>query len=250
MNKNEQKCNFGLVGKEISYSFSRQYFQEKFSRENINNATYVNFDLANITELNAVLKTPNLKGFNVTIPYKEAIIKGLDYIEETAQKIGAINTVKILPNKKTKGYNTDVYGFELALKLKLQKQHKKALILGSGGASKAVKFVFDKLAIPYIIISRNPIEKQLSYKDITPEIMMSHLLIINTTPLGTFPNIADTPNIPYAYLTDKHYLFDLVYNPLKTQFLINGEKKGASIQNGLKMLEFQAEKAWEIWKMP
>ncbi len=239
---------YGLVGKQIDYSFSKQYFATKFIKEGIEASQYDNYPITAIEDFPLILKNnPNIKGLNVTIPYKETILEYLDEVSPTVQKIGAVNTIKITKNKKLIGYNTDIYGFELALKLKLKKIHQKALILGSGGAAKAVKFVFEKLEIPFLVVSRNPTKEQLHYSKIDEALLLSYQLIVNTTPLGTFPNVDFAPAIPYQYLTKQHYLFDLVYNPSKTLFLVQGEKQGASIQNGLKMLEFQAEKAWEIW---
>jgi len=247
--KTVKKYKYGLVGKNISYSFSRAYFKGKFEKEQIKDAEYVNFDIQTIEDFPLILaNTANLKGLNVTIPYKESVFKYLDYIDETAEKIGAINTIKILNDYKLKGYNTDSYGFELALKLKLEKQHQKALIFGTGGAAKAVKYVLNKLNISFLEVSRNPTAKQIPYSAIDKDLLTAYTLLINTTPLGTFPDITDAPTLPYELLTAKHYLFDLVYNPEKTQFLKNGELQSATIQNGLKMLEFQAEKAWEIWQ--
>jgi shikimate dehydrogenase len=244
-----KKDKYGLVGKNISYSFSRAYFQNKFEKEHIEQTEYVNFDIQTIADFPLILaNNANLKGLNVTIPYKEKVFQYLDYIDANAKEIGAVNTIKILSNFKLKGYNTDIYGFELALKLKLKKHHEKALILGSGGAAKAVKYVLNKLKIPFLEVSRNPKEKQITYATIDKDLLTEYTLVINTTPLGTFPAISLAPAIPYELITAKHYLFDLVYNPVKTQFLKNGEQQGATIQNGLKMLELQAEKAWKLWQ--
>jgi shikimate dehydrogenase len=183
---------------------------------------------------------------NVTIPYKEQVLDFLDEIDDDAAEIGAVNTIKITHNK-LKGFNTDIYGFEESLKPFLQKHHTKALVLGTGGASKAVIFVLKKLAIDYLIVSRNPVNDQISYQNITKKILKSHTIIVNCTPIGTFPKIDLCPDIPYQYITNNHLLFDLIYNPSKTKFLSKGEAKGAIISNGLKMLELQAEKSWKIW---
>jgi shikimate dehydrogenase len=247
--KKIKKDKYGLVGKNISYSFSSAYFQTKFEKESIEQAEYVNFDIQTIADFPLLLaNNANLKGLNITIPYKEKVFQYLDYIDTNAKEIGAVNTIKILNNFELKGYNTDIYGFELALKLKLKKQHKKALILGTGGAAKAVKYVLNKLKISFLEVSRNPKEKQIAYTAIDEDLLTAYTLVINTTPLGTFPAISLAPAIPYEFISAKHYLFDLVYNPAKTLFLKNGEKQGATIQNGLKMLELQAEKAWELWQ--
>jgi len=240
---------FGLIGKDISYSFSRNYFKNKFETENISDATYSNFDIETIESYKAsVLKTPNLSGINVTIPYKEMIIPKLDKLSKKAKKIGAVNTIKILEDGTTKGYNTDCYGFKKTLKPHLKKKHKKALILGTGGASKAIAFVLKELGIKYKFVSRKASKGvKLTYNTLTEAHIKKYKIIINCTPLGTFPNVNEAPELPYNAITSKHILFDLIYNPEKTQFLKNGEIKNATIINGYKMLEFQAEKSWEIW---
>ena len=236
---------FGLLGKNISYSFSRGYFTKKFETLKLTDYEYVNFDLPSIELLPTVLND-NVLGFNVTIPYKEAVMEFLDIVSDEAREIGAVNTVKV-ENGKLKGFNTDYVGFEESIKPLLKSHHKKALILGTGGASKAVKYVLERLKIQYRVVSRNPSKGQFSYNDITKKIIEEHTIIINCTPLGTFPNIDNSPDIPYKYLNNNHLLYDLIYNPAKTTFLAEGERKGATIFNGQKMLELQAEKAWEIW---
>lgn len=235
----------GLLGKNISYSFSRGYFTEKFKKLNLYDYEYVNFDLQSIEELPNVLKA-DVVGFNVTIPYKEEVMSFLDIIDEDAQQIGAVNTVKISDGKLI-GYNTDFIGFEASLEPLLASHHKKALILGTGGAAKAIIYALDRLRIKYKVVSRNPNKEQLSYDELTEGILNEYMLIINCTPLGTFPNIEQCPDIPYEHLTDRHLLYDLIYNPDRTTFLKKGEAQGAMITNGLKMLQLQAEKAWEIW---
>ena len=237
---------FGLIGKNISYSFSEKYFSEKFKQESITDSNYSIFDLPDLNQLDELIETKNLLGFNVTIPYKEKIIPYLDELSPEAQKIGAVNCVKI-QNSKRVGYNTDAYGFQTSLKPLLTPNHKKALILGDGGAAKAVKYVLNQLQIPYKTIRR---DKGYLYSNLTHEDLLSHLLIINCTPLGTFPAIDEKPDIPYQHLTKAHLLFDLIYNPEKTRFLELGEIKGATIQNGHEMLVLQAEKSWEIWNLP
>ena len=236
---------FGLLGKNISYSFSKTYFTEKFKNMQLHGYEYCNFDIQAIDEFQSIL-TDNLKGLNVTIPYKEQIISCLDDIDAIAKEIGAVNTIKI-KNGKLKGFNTDIYGFEESLKPLLRKQHTKALVLGTGGASKAINYVLRRLNMDVLTVSRKPVKEQISYREISKEIVNSHTVIINCTPLGTFPNIEKCPAIPYNYISTKHLLYDLIYNPSKTTFLSNGEKNGATICNGLKMLELQAEKSWEIW---
>ena len=242
---------FGLLGKNISYSFSKNYFTNKFKTEKLP-YSYQNFDLDTIEELPEVLSNhiENLKGLNVTIPYKETIFKYLDEIDEEAQKIGAVNTIKIIDKYYLKGYNTDIYGFEHSLLPLLKKHHNSALIFGTGGASKAIKYVLKKLKIPFKVVSRNPILEQLSYSDLTEKTIKNHQLLINCTPLGTFPETEKSVQIPFQAITKKHLLYDLVYNPPETLFLKKGKKQGATIKNGLEMLELQASKSWEIWNDP
>ena len=184
---------------------------------------------------------------NVTIPYKESIIKYLDEVDSEAQKIGAVNTIKVTDDNKLIGYNTDVYGFQKSIEPLLKSHHKKALILGTGGASKAIAYAFNKLNIAYKFVSRKEIENMLTYEMLDAEIMNEYSIIVNCTPIGTHPNVEDAPAIPYQYLSDNHLLYDLIYNPAETKFLQEGKKYGASIKNGLEMLELQAEKSWEIW---
>lgn len=240
---------YGLIGKTLSHSFSKKYFEEKFKRENIN-AVYENFELNDISQVEGLFSIhSNLCGLNVTIPYKEQIIPYLDEVDEQARKIGAVNTIYIDKEiGKMKGYNTDVYGFKQSLKPFLENQHQRALILGTGGASKAVAYVLNELGITTAFVSRTPqLENQLSYDELNENILASFLLIVNTTPLGTFPNIDEKPTINYDAITPNHLLYDLVYNPAETAFLKEGKKRGALTINGEQMLQLQAEKAWEIW---
>jgi len=241
---------YGLIGKNISYSFSKKYFTEKFKNLELDNYSYNNFDLQTIEEFpsvyDAVIDT--IQGFNVTIPYKEEIISYLDEMDDDANIIGAVNTIKISKEGRLKGYNTDIYGFENSLNPLLKSHVKKALILGTGGASKAIAFVLKKNDISVIFVSRNPSNpKTISYEDLTEEVIHNHHLIINCTPLGTFPNTESLPDIPYEFLNDKHFLFDLVYNPAITEFLAKGKERGATIKNGEEMLKLQADQAWRIW---
>lgn len=240
---------FGLLGKNISYSFSRGYFAEKFQKLGLDTHVYKNFDLQDIAELPSTIeKAVFLSGMNVTIPYKEDVIKYLDKLDKTAKEIGAVNTIKFTKRGNLKGYNTDVVGFENSIKPFLKKHHKFALILGTGGASKAVAYAFKKNNIKFKFVSRNPKgKKQISYNNLTEEIIHKHQIIVNCTPIGTSPDIHLCPNIPYQFLTDKHLLFDLIYNPEITAFLAKGKEKGAAIKNGYEMLELQAEESWRIW---
>lgn len=243
-----KKNRFGLIGKNISYSFSKKYFTEKFSDMGMDDHSYENFDLQAIEEFKNVLENnKNVKGLNVTIPYKEAVIPYLTELDSQAEKIGAVNTIQFT-DIGLKGFNTDAYGFQTTLLPFLKWHHKKALILGTGGASKAVAHVLEELGIAHTFVSRMPIDNQIGYQDLTEKMMQEFTVLVNCTPLGTHPNVGQKPNIPYTYLTDKHFLFDLIYNPEKTAFLKEGEIRGASISNGLRMLQLQADKAWEIWQ--
>lgn len=237
---------FGLIGKNIDYSFSRKYFAEKFSKENID-AEYLNFDIASISEFPEILKQRKVNGFNVTIPYKEEIISYLDELDEDAKKIQAVNTIKIENNGRLKGYNTDFWGFQKSLEPYLESFHKSALILGTGGASKAVAFALDNLAVEHHFVSRNPTQGQINYSELSREVINHKKLIINTTPLGTFPNTEEHPLLPFEYLSEEHIVFDLIYNPAETMLMKRAAEQGAKCLNGLRMLELQAEKAWSIW---
>lgn len=245
-NSNIEK--YGLIGKNISYSFSRQYFTDKFEQENLPNFSYENFDLQDINELQSVVaETLYLKGLNVTIPFKQAVFPFLDKIDKKALAIGAVNTIKISKNHKLKGYNTDYYGFKKSIKPYLKPHHKKALILGTGGASKAVAYALHQLEIEYKSVSRNPTEEQFSYEDLDEKIFEEFHIVINCTPLGTFPKIEEFPPLPYSFFTKNHLAFDLIYNPAETSFLQQAKAFDAETVNGYQMLVFQAEKAWKIW---
>lgn len=239
---------FGLIGKKLGHSFSKRYFTEKFARLGIADAVYELYELPEISDLPDLLANePELVGLNVTVPYKEAVIPYLDSLDESAAKIGAVNTIK-LANGKTTGYNTDFIGFRDTLRnfLPAIPGHR-ALVLGTGGAAKAVWAALDALGIPYTCVSRTPAPNQLSYTSITPEVLQRYTLLINTTPLGMAPDTESTLSIPYEALTQKHYLYDLVYNPEETVFLRKGREAGAHTLNGLPMLHAQAEAAWQIW---
>ena len=241
---------YGLIGKNISYSFSKKYFTNKFTQLGLTNHSYVNFDLKDIEDFPLLLKENRyaIAGLNVTIPYKEEILKYVDEIDMKAQEIGAVNTIKILSNNKLKGFNTDIYGFENSLKPLIKEKIDNALILGTGGASKAIAFVLKKLNISFQYVSRKSNEKNvLLYEDLGKRNMQKALLIINCTPLGTYPKVNTYPDIPYHFLTKKHILFDLVYNPKTTTFMQKGIDLGATVKNGEEMLRLQADKSWEIW---
>ncbi|MBF0695264.1 MAG: shikimate dehydrogenase [Flavobacterium sp.] len=240
-----EKQIFGLLGKNIAYSFSRNYFNQKFERDNIN-AQYVNFDVTNISQLSDVLKTKNLRGLNVTIPYKQAVIPFLDDLSNDAKTIGAVNTIEVADGKHI-GHNTDHIGFRDSIKPLLKPHHQKALILGTGGASKAVAFALDSLGIGYKFVSRQKVNDTLLYRQLDPEILSEHTVIINCTPIGTSPEIDRAPEIPFQHLGKSHLLYDLIYNPGKTRFLQRGETAGATIINGYEMLVGQAEASWKIW---
>jgi shikimate dehydrogenase len=239
---------YGLLGKNIGYSFSKKYFNTKFEEEKSPNFSYENFDISDVSKLQAIVaETLYLKGLNVTIPYKESVFPFLDKINKKALAIGAVNTIKITKKNKLKGYNTDYYGFKKAITPHLKSHHKMALILGTGGASKAVAYALHQLDIPYKFVSRHPKSDQLSYTDLDEKTFGIFHLIINCTPLGTFPNIEEFPPIPYSFFSAKHLAFDLIYNPAVTLFLQKAKEFEAETVNGYEMLVFQAEKAWEIW---
>ena len=246
--KKKSKKIYGLVGKGISYSFSAKYFNDKFTKKELDNCYYQNFDLEYIGELrNIIEETKKLRGLNVTIPYKEDVISLLDSLHKTARVIGAVNTITISKKGKLKGYKTDHTGFKKALKPLLKSHHKKALILGTGGASKAIAYALRKLKIEYDFVSRKESDVIFSYNDLDREIFEDYQIIINTTPLGTHPNIDECPPLDYSLFTDKHIAFDLVYNPEETTFMRKAAEHGAKTSNGYKMLIYQAEKAWKIW---
>ncbi len=244
---------FGLIGYPLTHSFSRRYFSDKFERERIKESSYDLYEMATLDPLPALLKKPGLIGLNVTIPFKKTVLPFLDELDDaSAQRIGAVNTIKVYADGSTKGFNTDYYGFKQSLTEWFDRHGEqpatfKALILGNGGAAKAVQVALQDVGIEYKLVSRQTGSDFLRYEELTEQIMQEHLLIVNTTPLGTFPNIEGCPSVPYQWVTKRHYLYDLVYNPAETVFLQHGKASGAHIQNGLKMLELQAEKAWDIW---
>jgi shikimate dehydrogenase len=243
-----QRKKFGLVGKGIGYSFSRKYFTERFDKDDSLFCSYVNFDIPEISEFPEIIRNnPELAGLNITIPYKETVIPFLDKLSGKAAQIGAVNVIRFVKNGKLKGYNSDYFGFKKSLEPLLLPHHKKALILGTGGSSKAVAFALKKLCISYTFVSRTASENAIDYDAVNATTFDEYHIIINCTPLGTSPNIAEFPLIPYELFTKKHIAFDLIYNPEETQFLKKAKAEGAVIKNGLEMLVFQAEKAWRIW---
>jgi shikimate dehydrogenase len=243
------RTKYGLLGKDISYSFSRKYFTEKFERLGLTNLRYQNFDIPEIEEFPFLLyhREDEFRGINVTIPYKQSVMRYLDEIDTDAKEIGAVNTIKITDDNELHGYNTDFYGFKKAIEPLLKSHHNKALILGTGGASKAIAFAFKNLNIEYKFVSRRLSDDVFLYSMLNEQIVKEYTVIINCSPIGTYPNIDESPNIPYEFISDRHLLFDLIYNPSETKFLQLGKKNGAVIKNGLEMLELQAEKSWEIW---
>ena len=241
---------FGLLGKDIEYSFSRGYFTEKFEKLDLQKCKYVNFDIQKIEDFTAVIKEggDSLGGINVTIPYKEEVMKYLDKLDETAKAIGAVNTIKFTKRGNLKGYNSDVVGFEKSIFPLIKKHHKRALILGTGGASKAIAYALKKNDIKFKFVSRKPEgKKEISYQDLTEEMMEKYQVIINSSPVGTSPNTERCPDIPYQFITENHLLYDLIYNPEVTTFLAKGKAQGATIKNGYEMLQLQAEESWRIW---
>jgi shikimate dehydrogenase len=256
---------FGLIGYPLSHSFSKKYFTEKFETEKIADAVYDLYPLEHISQLPALLKeNDGLCGINVTIPHKVTVMKYLDWIEHDAKKAGAVNCIKVFSESpvsaafsgelgikghdfRLEGYNTDIHGFDGSLTPLLTGSHDKALILGDGGAAKAVKCVLENKGIEYLCVTRKPIPGNILFEEVTEAHIKEYKLIINTTPIGTYPNVDECPPIPYEAITSDHLLFDLVYNPPLTLFLKNGDERRATTKNGYEMLVLQAEKAWEIW---
>ena len=240
---------FGIIGYPLSHSFSPGFFNDKFKSESISDAEYSSYPLKDINDFKALInENPELRGLNVTIPYKEKIIPYLDHLEPFAEVIGAVNTIKVTKDHLI-GFNTDVGGFIKSIQPKLKPHHKSALILGSGGSAKAVKAGLDVLGLYFKVVSRSDEKGDLSYAELNASVMNKHQLIINTTPLGMFPNTDSFPAIPFLELTPDHLCFDLVYNPVKTEFLKRAEAKGAECYNGHEMLIAQAELSWNIWNI-
>lgn len=241
---------FGLIGYPLSHSFSGKYFSEKFKKEGITDATYTLYEIEHIEKVCTVFSIANLQGLNVTIPYKHEIMAYMDHFDHSANKVGAVNVVKINPDGSRTGYNSDYYGFRTSLETWLPDNFSSgALVVGIGGAAKAVMAVLDDLSVKYLKISRDRAKGDFDYAELkaTPEILHNHQLIINTTPLGMSPKIDAKPNLDYRQMNERFYLYDLIYNPAETKFMSEGKKYGAIVKNGLEMLELQAEKSWEIW---
>lgn len=243
---------FGLIGYPLGHSFSKKYFTNKFEQEKIIACKYDNYPIESIEGIrDLIMGDPELIGLNVTIPYKEQVLDYLDEVDQVAKEVGAVNVIKILRNNNSiylKGYNSDVFGFEYPLKQVIGNLHTKALILGTGGASKAVAWVLKKNNIDFSFVSRSPKTKGvISYEQLDRECIREHKIIVNTSPIGMYPNVTEAPKMNYSAITSEHILYDLVYNPEATQFLLNGAEKKAITLNGLPMLYLQAEKAWKIW---
>lgn len=239
---------FGLIGKKLGHSFSAKYFAEKFEREGLLECDYSLYELPEIECVKEFMLTPDLVGFNVTIPYKQQIIPYLDALDAQAREVGAVNCVKIERDGRRVGYNTDVDGIRLSLdKLLGEEKVSAALILGTGGASQAVQYVLRERGISYKVVSRDKGKADLTYDDLTQDVMATHRLIINASPVGMYPACENCPDIPYAMLSGSHFLFDLVYNPLTTRFMELGAEQGAATLSGIDMLYAQAESAWKIW---
>ncbi len=243
---------YGLIGYPLTHSFSQRYFTEKFAREGIADSQYELFELPDVTRLPALLETPDLRGLNVTIPHKQAVLPYLDRLDASAEKVGAVNVIRIEQDGSRTGFNSDYYGFRQSLRDWLQSLGRttdglRALVLGTGGASKAVTAVLSDMAIPYQSVSRSKTKSTITYDEL-PGLLTDYQLLINCSPVGTFPHPNEAPTLPYDQLTNRHLLYDLVYNPAETRFMKFGHERGAATHNGLRMLELQAEKAWEIWQ--
>jgi len=242
---------FGLTGFPLSHSFSKNYFAEKFAREGLTDCRYELFELPDPAQFPALwAENPALLGLNVTIPHKQALFPYLASLDESAQKVGAVNVVRRQPDGSLRGFNSDFYGFKKSLEdweSFRKNRPEAALILGYGGAAKAVEAVLRDLGIAYKIVSRDPAKGDLTYADLTPDMLAAQPLLINATPLGTYPNVDSAPDLPYDFLGEHHLLYDLVYNPAETLFLKKGAERGAATHNGYRMLELQAERSWEIW---
>lgn len=242
----------GLIGFPLGHSFSKNYYLSKFAQEGITNIDYDLYPMEDIDQFNELLqRDPNFKGFNITIPHKQNILKLINHFSDEANEIGAVNCITIQRTNdliSLTGYNTDAFGFQHSLTPLLTHKHNRALILGNGGAAKAVFYVLNQLGIPYTIVSRTINNGDITYRDLNQQIIEDHPIIINCSPIGTFPNIEECPEIPYEFITANHLLYDLIYNPEETLFLKKGRAQNAVIKNGYEMLVLQAEKNWQIWE--
>lgn len=237
---------YGIIGYPLGHSFSRGFFTEKFARESID-AQYLNFEIPDVAMLSDVLRdNPELRGLNVTLPHKQAVIPLLDEMSEEAMEIGAVNVIRVR-NGKLKGFNSDIIGFTNSIKPLLQPHHRKALVLGTGGASKAIRVGLNRLGIEWTYVSRSPRDGMVTYEDITAETLQAYTVIVNCSPVGMFPKVDAAPAIPYELLSPQHLLFDCVYNPEETLFMKKGREQGATVKNGLEMLHLQAVASWKFW---
>lgn len=240
--------SYGLIGKSLKHSFSKEYFTKKFERDNLE-ARYENFEFESVESIRSYFEErKDVLGLNVTIPYKQSIIPFLDELDDSAKEIGAVNTIKISEGKWI-GYNTDFYGFMTSLKPFLENTHDRVLVLGSGGASLAIQYSLKLMDIPFHVVSREKGKGDLTYEDLNEHVIKACKLIINTTPVGTFPDIEEAPSLPYENISSEHLVYDLVYNPDRSKFLALAEAQGAMVMNGLDMLKHQAEKAWRVWSL-
>jgi len=239
---------YGLIGKSLSHSFSKEYFNNKFLSEGISNCEYDNYELQDHTEIETFLNQTNGIGFNVTIPYKEQVISFLDDLDIATKEINSVNTIKIYPDGKSKGFNTDYLGFTDSLQSWDLQNIQEALVFGSGGSSKAIQYSLKQLDIPFLVVSRTKIKNGILYKELDKEIIKERQLLINCTPLGTYPNTDEMIPIPYELIDSRHFVFDLVYNPSRSKLLKLASIQGAKIKNGLDMLRKQAEESWKIWQ--
>ena len=237
---------YGIIGYPLGHSFSKGFFTEKFARESID-AQYLNFEIPDVAMLSDVLRdNPELRGLNVTLPHKQAVIPLLDEMSEEAMEIGAVNVIRVR-NGKLKGFNSDIIGFTNSIKPLLQPHHRKALVLGTGGASKAIRVGLNRLGIEWTYVSRSPRDGMVTYEDITAETLQAYTVIVNCSPVGMFPKVDAAPAIPYELLSPQHLLFDCVYNPEETLFMKKGREQGATVKNGLEMLHLQAIASWKFW---
>lgn len=237
---------YGIIGYPLGHSFSRAFFSEKFQREHID-AQYVNFEIPTADMLPGIIQdNPDLRGLNVTLPHKEAVIPMLDELSDEAKEIGAVNVIRVR-NGKLKGFNSDIIGFMDSIRPLLKPWHTHALILGTGGASRAIRVGLERLGLEWTYVSRTPVPGRLVYSELTADLMARYQVIVNCSPVGMFPKIDACPDIPYQFVTEKHLLYDLVYNPEETLFLKRGESQGAIVKNGLEMLHLQALASWKFW---